>query len=214
MNNTVFKILVAIFCLWALSSCSSSKKLKASTKQQTEVITTVKEQKTDVSTVETVDISDKDSTWSDEENISITFAEGSEDGEIITDEPELDIFLERENDYEAAEPKKPVKPAPKKPVYTYNINGNDISTTQPIKKVELQNKKTGKTRELDVKTTNAKDSGTATTTANKKEQTNTDTKTKDTSRKTPAAGALLLALLIGILAFGLYLWKRMRPRLP
>ncbi len=190
-------ILAALVIFVCLTSCSSSKKFKTKETEKKETIQSINEHLVNVKNVDSSTLVYDDSSFTNHSSIKIEFDNGfdvdSEDGDPAPLAPNR--FKDLENDYAGAAPKKEKAVAGKttKIDFTYNINGNIVTSPVPIKNISLVNEQTGQVTALEIKKNISHDSSAATT--NAVTQTKTERTTTTKNKKTTSWAWLWITII-------------------
>ncbi len=205
------QILCLLTFAFFLCSCSSSKKFKSKEteiKKSSEILTS---NIVDVNSVDSSSIIYDDSSFTNHSSIKIEF-DNNFDLENPTDfdpaESTASLAPDRskdlENDYEGAEPKKqkPVVGKTSTIDFSYNINGNIITSSVPIKNISLVDDKTGQVTALEIKKNITHDSSAATSSA--VTQTSSERTTTTKEKKVTSWWWLGLVLLLCLVMWFVY----------
>lgn len=180
-------ISLAVLVCSLVTSCSVTHKSKSNQSYKNETASSSVNKNTDVKNAGKETLKGSDSSYTDKTGISIHFDNDLTGDNAYTVDPGFDFDTVNEdpvNDYAGA-PSKPKaeKPKPEKKIYNYNVAGNKITSTVPIKNIDLVNEKTGEVKAIEITKENISDSSASINADNKKSNTEANASTSEKKTK-------------------------------
>lgn len=199
LSASIWVLLIA-----ALTSCSTTHKLKSSVKNSADSTGTTLTDSSSIKKTQATEISQAQQNNAVQNELNIVFED--DDSRGFTEE-QLDESP-KANDYEGAEPvnKQPSPTSHQPQTYTYNIAGHLITAPQKIKSATFKNLVTNQTTALQVKNTITSDSNSLNKTQTTQKRTEQLTTVKE--KTTKSFPWMQLGILMLIIAAAVYLsWR-------